>query len=215
MKVLKLILPFLSGILLLSCKIVGYFNTPNDVLKKESTIYLQNGDQKKGLITVQFETGHDAKNTISLQEGEIELDIPLDSIRYYKVNEEVYVPKLIDVDLDDNNKLLFVKRLTNETSKIHLYELFIQRKNTNDGMERYYYFIQLPHFDRFETLNIAHRKLVPNFEEKMSKLVEDCPSLSGKIKQKQEGYFLRQLTLSNVKKIDVLTKIINDYNNCK
>lgn len=68
---------------------------------------------------------------------------------------------------------------------------------------------------RLETWNLGSKNLVPNFDIKMSTIVADCPSLSNKIKTKVKGYFLPQFTLTTQSRIKVLTKIIDEYNNCQ
>jgi hypothetical protein len=196
------------------CKPVSYFSTPNDVFKTAGTVYLLNGAEVKGKITIEFETGYNAGKFIRVGNGDREERISIDSIRYYKIDKDCYYPKKIDLDLSGTQKLLFVKRLTKENSRIHLYELYQQSKQTSDGQELFFYFISLPTQARLDAWNIGGKNFVPNFDEKMSRIVADCSTLSGKIKQKTKGYFLAPFTLSNSKKVDVLTRIINEYNDC-
>lgn len=64
------------------------------------------------------------------------------------------------------------------------------------------------------TWSIRGKKFFPNFEEKMSKIVSDCPSLAEKIKQKMNGYAVRQMSI-DAKKYEVIKKIVDEYNSCK
>jgi hypothetical protein len=197
-----------------SCKPVAYFNTPNDVFKKEAVVYLLNGTEKKGELSIQFEPGHNVENTIHLKNGGVEEKIPLDDISFYSIGNDRYYLKRIDIDLNGSEKLLFVKELTKTNSRIKLYELFEQKKQTADGADHYSYFMSLPTHDRLQAWNVGGRNLVPNFDEKMSKIVEDCPALSNKIKQKGKGYFIAEFTISNQKKVEILQRIISEYNDC-
>jgi hypothetical protein len=196
------------------CKAVSYFNTPNDVFKKDGIVYILDGTEKRGEITVMFETGHDADKFIHLENAGREEKVLIESIKSYRINEDYYFPKKITLDNSDAERLLFVKRLTKENSRINLYELYQARKQTSDGQEHFFYYISFPTQGRLEVWNIAGKNLVPNFDNKMGKLVEDCLVLSNKIKAKSSGYFLAQYTLSDFKKVEVLKRIIDEYNNC-
>jgi hypothetical protein len=201
-------------VIAIGCKAVSYFNTPNDVFKKEGVVYLLNGTERKGEISVMFETGHDVDKFIHLENAGREERVLIDSIKSYRINEDYYFPKKIALDNSDAERLLFVKRLTKENSRINLYELYQARRQTSDGQKHFFYYISLPAQSRLEVWNIASKNLVPNFDNKMGKLVEDCPVLSNKIKSRNSGYFLAQYTLSDLKKVDVLKRIIDEYNDC-
>jgi len=204
----------LISIIAIGCKAVSYFNTPNDVFKKDGIVYMLDGTEKKGEITVMFETWHDADKFIHLENAGREEKVLIDSIKAYRINDDYYFPKGITLENSDVERLLFVKRLTKVNSRINLYELYQARKQTSDGQEHFFYYISLPTQSRLEVWNISGKNLVPNFDNKMSKLVDDCPALSNKIKDKKSGYFLAQYTLSDTKKMEVLKRIIDEYNDC-
>jgi hypothetical protein len=199
---------------MVGCKPVAYFNTPNDLFEKEGTIYLLDGSTKKGKITISFETGHDADKFIHLKNNNIDEKIAIDLIKSYEVNSELYFPKIVAFDMDGNERLLFLRRLTKEGSRIHLYELYQQARQTSDGTPVFLYYISLQSHTRLETWFLGSKHLVPDFNEKMSRLVEDCTVLANKIRQKDKGYFLAQLTISNEKKAEVMKRIIDEYNDC-
>ena len=213
MRQFKFILIFLI-VANINCKPVAYFNTPNDIFRKDCTVYMLDGIEKNGKITIMFETGHDADRSISLMNDNHEEKISMESIKSYKINEDYYFPKIIDLEFNGSDRLLFVKRLTQEKSRIQMYELHQQKKQTADGEDHFFYFISLPMQGRLETWNVGGQHFSPHFEEKMSDLVEDCPALSNKIQQKEKGYFLAQLTSSNFKRVEVLKRIIDEYNDC-
>ena len=210
---LRPILLFLP-ILTISCKPIAYFNTPNDAFRKDCIIYMLDGTEKKGKITIMLETGHDADEYIRLLTGNAEEKILIDSITFYQVNKDHYFPKKIDLDGNGAESLLFVKRLTKENSRMDMYELYRQGKQTSDGADLYLYFISIPGHSRFEVWSIGGKNFFPNFDEKMSSLVEDCPALAIKIKQGQKGYSLGQFSLS-LKKFEVFKRIVDEYNDCR
>src|SRR5258705_9967598 len=97
------------------------------------------GIEKRGKITIMFETGHDADRSISLMNDNHEEKISIDSIKSYKINEDYYFPKIIDLEFNGSERLLFVKRLTQEKSRIQMYELHQQKKQTADGEDHFFY----------------------------------------------------------------------------
>jgi hypothetical protein len=172
------------------------------------------GSKKTGLLTVTLETTYSV-DFISLTHDGRDEKVLIDSVKSYTISNDVYVPKKLNLDFDGPLKLLFVKKLTPDSSRIQLYELYQNGMQRDTRENLLLYFISLPVFDRYETWGMGNKNLVPNFHEKMSKLVADCKTLSAKIKSQQKGYYFSQLTLSNIKKREVLQKIIEEYNLCR
>jgi hypothetical protein len=198
------------------CKSVAYFHTSNDMLRQHGTIYMEDGTEKNGEITIAFETGYSTKDFINLSVNGKAEKVYTKNIKGYKIKDKYYVPRYIDIDGNGITHLLFVQRLTGESSKIHLYELYQRNQGANsNGEDVYSYYISVPNHSKFEVWNASSKNLVPRFDEKMSRIVADCPALAQKIQQHANGYFYAQFTLSDQKKADVLKKIIDEYNDCK
>ena len=197
------------------CKTTSYYNTSNDMLETRCILHMQNGTKQEGKISILFETGHEASDFIEFTKNNVKEKILLDSINSYELNNNFYYPKIVDIDLNGNEKILFLKALTKESSRIQFYELYQKKKQASDANDLYYYFIAFTSRDLIRPLNIAGKKFIPNFNDKMSVFVQDCPQLSDKIKHKYKGYFLPLLSLGNEKKVDVFLRIINEYNSCK
>jgi hypothetical protein len=200
-----------------ACKTAPYFKTSNDFYRQEISLDLLNGDQLIGETSVLFEQSDPAKGYIEFKnksDNSIQ-KIPVKNIKGYTYKKEYYVPKYVDLYYTGSYNFLFVKRLTKENSKIQFYELHQLYKSNDTGEELYYYFISLPNHSLYETWNIYSKNLVPNFEIKMSAIVDDCPKLAAKIKERANGYFLSQVSFSNSKKVEVFERIIEEYNNCK
>lgn len=209
-----------------SCKTYSYFTSPNNLANENCQVYLADGSMIEGKLTIQFETDEAAKDLIKIvTKDNVQKQIPTTDIKYYKYNNNFYYPKVIDLQayeipgkdkiyLPNVNNLLFLKEVTNNDVKIHLYELYQSRTKSLDGMDHYDYYFSLSSENRFLAWTIRGNKLFPNFEDKMSNIVADCAQLAEKIKGKQQGYYLKQISL-DAKKEEIVKRIINEYNGCK
>lgn len=200
-----------------SCTATHYFKTPNDVYRTEGTVVMEDGTERKGLITVLFENGTDIRNQVmqfTPAGSTIAEDIAITKISYYTINGSIYYPKYLNLYTSGTNHLLFVKRLSAAGSKIQLFELHQKYKSNNTGEETVYYFITLPGSAKYETIELTSDKLVPNFDIKMSGMVADCPDLVQKIKSKKPAYNY-SLVSFGPKKIEVMKRIISEYNSCR
>lgn len=200
-------------VVLASCKSISYFDSPNNVSKQEAIVNMLDGTQKKGLLTINLEVTFPG-NFITLTHDDTTERLLIKDIKSYAIGNNIYLPKLVTLEFDTAPQLLFVKRLTPDSSRIHLYELYQNNLQRDTRENLLLYFISLPVFDKLETWGMGNQNLVPNFDTKMSKIVADCPLLSEKISSKKNGYFFSQLTLSMVTKKEVLLKIIDEYNRC-
>ena len=112
-------------------------------------------------------------------------------------------------------RLLFVRRLTPEKSKIQLYELYESGNGNPTGETRYTYYLSLPGYSPLTTINAQSSDVVPYFDEKVSKMVADCPALANKIRNREKGYFLPAVTFDAKRPGEVLLKIIKEYDQCQ
>jgi hypothetical protein len=160
-----------------------------------------------------------------LTSANTERKILITDIKYYQYNNAFYFPKDINLEAyvipfrdkiytPNVNNILFLKRLTNDSAKLQLFELFKSKTNSSDWTDQYDYYISFNNENRFASWSIRGSKFFPNFEEKMSKIVSDCPSLSEKIKQKATGYAVKQISV-DAKKNEVIKKIVEEYNKCE
>ena len=209
--------PFFALVCLLNLSCTAdYFHTANDVYKTRATVYLKNGTQKNGALTIQLENGVEANPTaISLvAAGSQEVEyLEFADIDAYVVNGSTYLPKYVNLYTAGINHGLFVKRLSDSASKMQLFELKQRRKSSDTGEERSLYFISVPSHSATELIELHSTLLVPAFETKMSAFVADCPALATKIKSKENGYFYNFMT-PEFKKIEVVKRIIREYEVC-
>jgi hypothetical protein len=218
---MKLIQLALLALLLASCN-SSYFNTANNMQNMYGTVYLQNGKELTGNISVSLNNSFGPRDFIRFSargRGDRE-KIYIEDLNGFAIRNDFYAPKKLDRGFLSGDRMLFVKRLTKEDSRIHLYEYFDRRNtaNTNGNsfsVPVYEYFIALPGQEKYTAWNLDGRRLVPNFEDKMSEYVKDCPALAEKIKRKDRGYFYAQVSLSNMKRIETVLNIIDEYNTCR
>lgn len=215
----------LLAILAASCK-GPYFTSVNNMRSINGTVYLKDGKELNGQITSMLGRYYSSNSSVNVTtDGGKEQKVFVTDIKAVEVRNNYYEPKLIDMGFGARDKMLFVKRLTKENSRINLYELYEQVSNTsyrNGNSYTYYsdqysYYISVPgnRQQGAEVWNIEGRHLTPNFEDKMSEIVNDCPSLAEKIKQKEKGYFYAQVSLSSQKRIETMMNIIDEYNKCR
>ena len=209
-----------------SCKTSAYFNSPNDLNYITGTLYLTTGEKLEGKISVNEEAGGIIKIYLDGEKKPQRYRFP--EVKAYSIRNEYYELKEVKDGIAFNRayRFHFMKRLTPADSKIHLYEYLDKqtqysgyggyRRNSTayTSLEKNYY-IQLSSEKYDGVWDIGLSKLVPNFDEKMSKIVDDCPTLSQKIANKEKGYFYSQLGAGEEKRVDMLWNIINEYNQCK
>jgi hypothetical protein len=152
---------------------------------------------------------------IKLTNKSIADTIALSYIKGYYMDSAFYPLKRVYLFVDQKEHLLFVKRLTDEHSRIQLYVLHQTGKSNPTGEETDDYFISVPASGPYETINTRTSKIIPDFDIKMSAIVEDCPTLANKIRDRVQGYFIPFVTVNRYKHKEVLTKIINEYNKCQ
>ncbi len=200
------------------------FNTVNNMRNINSTVYLKDGTEMNGQLSTTLDNSFNSTNYIQFSEnGKDKKKLNVTDVKAIRVRGNYYEPKLIDQGSWSRDQMLFVKRLTKDGSRIHLYELYEQRtRNTNSRYgnstqveDQYSYYVSLPGQDPYQAWNVEGRHLTPNFEDKMSEYVKDCPSLAEKIKRKEKGYFYAKISFVSEKRIETLMNIIDEYNRCK
>ena len=183
-------------------------------------MYLTDSSKIPGKITIPFE--QHASNKFAtppavyfIPEGQSVTErIDLKNVLGYAYGTDYFALKRVDIELNNIVRLLFLKRLTPEKSKIQLYELYESRYGNPTGESRYSYYLSLPGYSPMTTINARGPKVVPNFYAKFSEIVADCPVLAGKIRNREKGYVLPVVTYDAKWPGKVLLKIINEYNQC-
>ena len=214
--------PLLFSLLFLAaCKSSAVFVTPNDVKNTKVTLLNLDSTKTVGEITVGLERYNgtyvrdDDKVQFKPEGSKTTQTISIYTIIGYWYDTSFYAAKKVDIQLNEAYRFMFVKRLTEEHSKIQLYQLYESGRGNGLGQAKYSYYISLPKYGQYQAANTSGKTLLPDFEYKMSKIVRDCPELVQKIEEKKAGYFIPQFSFNGNLHPDVLLRIINEYNNCK
>lgn len=209
----------ITVILFTSCRSMSYFETPNAVRNLPATVYLANGRSYHGKVIVH--TNKHSKSAVKLYvDGDKKpMRFSLDEVKGYELRNEYYELKELRGGFRLTREYSFMKRLTKENSKLHLYENLRKVTNPSGKHTSAYtsyeteYYLQLPN-EVGTVWPVNSSRFTPNFDEKMSQLLADCPQLASKISNKEYGYFYAQFTVFREKRPNVLLNIIDEYNEC-
>lgn len=216
MKVFTAISVFSLLLCVFSCSTLTYFESPNSLRNVSGTLYLQNGKTVEGKLVVQTDNFLGSPVKLFTEDDKKPMQFNLSAVKGYSVNNQLYELKEIKEGLSLGRRLFFMRRLTPENSRMHLYE-FMEKHTVNKTATRHdkEYFVQFPG-EQANQVHAAHgSRFVPGFDEKVSDLVADCPTLSKKIRERKDGYFYAQVSVFPEKKVEVLRKIIAEYNECE
>ena len=206
----------LSVQLFLSCRSLSYFESPNNLRNIPATLYLQNGKTYSGKLIIETENLFSSPVRLYLEEERKPMQFKLADVKSYRLENELYEVKEIREGVSLGRRLYFMKRLTPESSRIHLFE-FSKKETVNKTSVRHEpeFYVQLPN-EKEDQVYAAHGSaFVPHFEHKVSLLVKDCPALAKKVANREPGYFYAQVSLLREKRADVLLRIIEEYNDCQ
>lgn len=201
--------------LLLSCRTLSYFESPNNLRNIDGTVYLRNGKTYAGKLIIETENVFSAPVRLFAGEDRKPMQFRLNDVKAYQVGNTFYELKEIQEGISIGRRLYFMKRLTPEMSRIHLFE-FSKKETVNKTSVRHEpeFYVQLPEEKDNMVYAANSNTFVPHFEEKVSRMVQDCPTLAKKISGKIPGYFYAQVSLVREKRADVLLRIIEEYNEC-
>jgi hypothetical protein len=211
---------FFCLILFSGCKLTSAFLSPNEVHKEKVILLFRDQSKLAGEINILHENYNSEYVTYNefiqfTPDGKDSSEnISLYNIAGYWFESDFYALKNVDIQMTNVYRLLFVKRLTSDKSKIQLYELYESGISNNTGETRYSYYLSLPSYGPLETVNTRSNMLIPYFDHKMSLIVSDCPILAQKILAKENGYFIPMASFNLKTHPDVLLRIINEYNKC-
>lgn len=213
----------LVAFILCSCGSVTSFESPNSFRNMYGTLFLRNGKAIDGRLVVQLGNVFSSNVKIYEEDDKKPMNFSLGEVTGYRIRNDFYFLKEKKGGLGLGRRLSFMKRLTLDDSRIHLYEDMEKVSetskangvtNTRTRYEREYY-LQLPDEQNDGVYPLGGSRFVPAFDEKMSRIVSDCPALAKKIASKADGYFYAQVSLFKEKRVNVLMNIIEEYNRCR
>jgi hypothetical protein len=218
----------LTLLFLCSCGSATFFKSPNQLQNIPGTLHLRDGKTITGNLVIDSDRPNSKAVQIYRSADKKPLRVPLSEIKGYAAQNESYELKEIKkpIVVGKGHSLLsqlaagksysFLKRLTPVHSRIHLYENMEPQTAGSTTTSRYttVYYITLPTELENAVYPLDDSRLVPNFHEKMSRHVADCPALAQKIARKEPGYTYAHLNIVNEKRLAVLLNIIEEYNAC-
>ncbi len=207
----------------ISCNTLSYYRTVNDMSNIASTLTMTSGTTIQVMLTVQLDRNWLQATTIQYTTKLIKtpITVPLDSIKEIIIKGEPYLPRNITIGIGTTVRKRLVKRLTEPTSKLHLLEYKYRDETLHDDASnsmhnynqvQYYYLLATDNTG--SARNIEGKATVPNFDEKVSNYLSDCPTVASKIKAKEKGYFYAQITMNSNKRLITWYNIIDAYNTC-
>jgi hypothetical protein len=223
---MKPLLPliFFVSLIFASCRSASSFESPNSLRNISGTLHLTNGKTVDGKLIINTENPFGSPVKLVMDGEKKPQKYNLHDVEGYEIRGEYYELKEVKGGLSFGRNFSFMKRLTPKDSRIHLYENMekvTSVQNNRDGSSsnnvRYdtQYYMQFPSETGDGVWAVNSSKFVPNFDEKMSKLVADCSALATKIANKEPSYFYAQITVFKEKRAEVLWNIIKEYNDCK
>jgi hypothetical protein len=210
-------------ILLSSCGSIASFESPNSVRNISGTLFLSNGKSVDGKLVIQTNNLFSSDVKVYTEEDKKPMHFDLGQVVGYRIRNDYYALKEKKGGIAVGRRLSFMKRLTPETSRIHLFEELekvteTNKVNGNNHTRSRYdteYYLQLPMEEGAAVYPLGGSRFVPNFDEKVSQMMSDCPDLARKIAAKENGYFYAQVSLFKEKRAEVLLRIIEEYNRCE
>lgn len=211
----QLLLLLLVVLVVQSCRSLAYFESPNNLRNIEGTLYLQDGKAYSGKLVIETENAFRSPVRLYVAEERKPMQFRLADVKAYRVRNDLYELKEIREGISLGRQLYFMKRLTPESSRMHLFE-FLRKERVNKTAVRHErdYYVELPKEAGNVVYGAGGSTFVPHFEEKVSRLVQDCPSLAKKVAEKRPGYFYAQVSLVPEKRAEVLLRIMEEYNHC-
>lgn len=208
-----LLLVILSSI---SCRSLTYFASPNSLRNIDGTLYLRNGKSFTGKLAIQTDNVLGSPVKLFVHGDEKPMQFALASVKAFTIGAETYELKEIKDGFPLGRQLVFMRRLTPSDGRFLLYE-HLQKHTVNKTSVRYdaEYYLQLPDEKNDFVYASTGSRFVPFFDQKASLLVSDCKELAHKIREKKEGYFYHQVSLVREKRLDVLMRIVTEYNQCQ
>jgi len=138
-------------------------------------------------------------------------------VKCFVVNNRAFYPvRTKDDDLNIGNDLIFMEMLNN--SEQDKFKMYLFRKveavpkqfsQTKPYELKTDYYVVLPDFKNAH--NMEDLTFTP-FAKKMSDYLKDCPELSDKIKNKEDGYKYNMMNLNG--NDEVFLRIMKEYNSC-
>lgn len=216
MKTLAKIFLGIVVIFLISCN-SSFYNNVNDMGGQPATLYLKNGNVLNGKLEIRSFDEFSSVQKITFSEGNTnryQWFYPKDIEGIY-FNGANYSLELIQaMDMWNKRAYKFLKNITPNQGKMQIFEDEYTQKNSFGNIEKVTkMYIKLPNNEG--VFDAQSDRFVPNFNEKVSRYLSDCPSVSSRILNKEKEFSYAFVNQGEVQRKQVWMNIVFEYNQCK
>jgi hypothetical protein len=216
MKTLAKIFLGIVVIFLISCN-SSFYNNVNDMGGQPATLYLKNGNVLNGKLEIRSFDEFSSVQKITFSEGNTnryQWFYPKDIEGIY-FNGANYSLELIQaMDMWNKRAYKFLKNITPNQGKMQIFEDEYTQKNSFGNIEKVTkLYIKLPNNEG--VFDAQSDRFVPNFNEKVSRYLSDCPSVSSRILNKEKEFSYAFVNQGEVQRKQVWMNIVFEYNQCK
>ena len=216
MKTLAKIFSGIVVIFLISCN-SSFYNNVNDMGGQPATLYLKNGNVLNGKLEIRSFDEFSSVQKITFSEGNTnryQWFYPKDIEGIY-FNGAKYSLELIQaMDMWNKRAYKFLKNITPNQGKMQIFEDEYTQKNSFGNIEKVTkLYIKLPNNEG--VFDAQSDRFVPNFNEKVSRYLSDCPSVSSRILNKEKEFSYAFVNQGEVQRKQVWMNIVFEYNQCK
>lgn len=216
MKTLAKIFLGIVVIFLISCN-SSFYNNVNDMGGQPATLYLKNGNVLNGKLEIRSFDEFSSVQKITFSEGNTnryQWFYPKDIEGIY-FNGAKYSLELIQaMDMWNKRAYKFLKNITPNQGKMQIFEDEYTQKNSFGNIEKVTkMYIKLPNNEG--VFDAQSDRFVPNFNEKVSRYLSDCPSVSSRILNKEKEFSYAFVNQGEVQRKQVWMNIVFEYNQCK
>ena len=216
MKTLAKIFLGIVVIFLISCN-SSFYNNVNDMGGQPATLYLKNGNVLNGKLEIRSFDEFSSVQKITFSEGNTnryQWFYPKDIEGIY-FNGANYSLELIQaMDMWNKRAYKFLKNITPNQGKMQIFEDEYTQKNSFGNIEKVTkLYIKIPNNEG--VFDAQSDRFVPNFNEKVSRYLSDCPSVSSRILNKEKEFSYAFVNQGEVQRKQVWMNIVFEYNQCK
>lgn len=195
----------------------SFYHNMNDMGGQPATLYLQNGKTLNGRLEIRSFDQFSSVQKITFKENGTngyQLFYPKDIAGIY-YNGASYSLELVQaMDMWNNRAYKFLKNITPNRGRLQLFEDEYTQQNSFGNIEKVVkLYIKLA--GNNAVFDAQSDQFIPNFNEKVSRFLADCPSVSQKIRNKEKDFSYAFVNQGETQRKKVWMNIAFAYNNCK
>jgi hypothetical protein len=207
---------FFLALLLQSCN-TAYYQHANDMGGQPATLHLRDGRVLNGKVEVRSFDQFSSVRKIRFSEGASGsyLQYAPYQIAGLYFNGAFYSLEAVRaMDMWDNFAYKFLRDITPVAGLLQLFEDEYSEKSAFGDVEKVRkLYLKLP--GRDEVYDAQSDRFIPNFDEKVSRYLSDCPLVAQKIRNGERGYTYGFVNHGETQRKQVWMTLAFEYNQCK